>query len=128
MGKTDQAIAMMSMEERKEFKVDVTSFDWAEGYHNQIYGLRRFYLKEDVMAPESKFKQVLQKNNPDYFHDIQLAWDTTSNLVYKNNSVYFKDILSQTNFNVYVNRLMKQSGSKPHVETSLALPNSEKRN
>ena len=33
-GKTDQAWALMSSEEKKEFKIEVTTFDWEEGIYN----------------------------------------------------------------------------------------------
>lgn len=46
---------MMSPEERLEFKIDVSQFDWKTGVANSIYGLRRFYLKEDILPPESSY-------------------------------------------------------------------------
>ena len=55
LGKTDHAWALMSPEEKKEFKIDVAQYDWEEGVFNEIFGLRRFYLKEDVLPPEAMF-------------------------------------------------------------------------
>lgn len=45
----------MDPDERLEFKIDVSSFDWKTGVANSIYGLRRFYLKEDILPPESSY-------------------------------------------------------------------------
>ena len=38
----------MSPEERLEFKIDVSLIDWDIAMQNHIYGLRRFYVKEDI--------------------------------------------------------------------------------
>jgi len=59
LGNTDRAWALMSDRERKDFKIDVTAFSWDDAFFNYIFGLRRFYFKEDVLAPEAKFQQLL---------------------------------------------------------------------
>jgi len=44
---------MMNDEERREFNIDVMSIDWVKAEMNFMYGIRRFFLKEDIMPPES---------------------------------------------------------------------------
>ena len=66
------------------------------------YGLRRFFMKEDVLGPESNYIQVMQKNRPELFHDIRVAAKISSHISFKTNQVYFKDILNHKNFNQYV--------------------------
>ena len=118
----------MSQEERQEFKIDCGTFDWVEAYVSQIYGLRRFYLKEDVLPIESKFKQLLQKNSPDYFHDIRTSVDATKDIVYKTNTVYFKDIASQHNFNSYISRMTKPHNTSKNTIDQPIYPSKVKRN
>lgn len=55
LDQTQKVFKMMSPEERLEFKIDVSQFDWKTGVANSIYGLRRFYLKEDILPPESSY-------------------------------------------------------------------------
>jgi len=76
---------------------------------HQIHGLRRFYLKEDVPAPEDQMLQLLQKGSPDWFHDVRLANAATKNVVACTNEIYFRDILTEANFHAYVATLTKQS-------------------
>ena len=54
----------------------MTSIDWAKAEQNFMYGIRRFFLKEDCMPPESKFQQLLAKSrsNVEYFHDARTAF------------------------------------------------------
>ena len=53
---SERAWNVMSDSERVEFNIDVTSIDWAKAEQNFMYGIRRFFLKEDIMPPESKFQ------------------------------------------------------------------------
>ena len=46
----------MSDLERREFNFDVTSIDWALAEHRFVNGIRRFFLKEDIMPPEAEFE------------------------------------------------------------------------
>ena len=95
----------MSSEEKAEFKIDAAQFNWTEAMHNQIYGLRRFYLKEDVQPPESSYNQLFQKNRPELFYDIKTALQATANVFYRTNSAYEKNILDTHNFNAYIMHL-----------------------
>lgn len=112
---TDKAVARMSDQERKEFRIDEKSFTWDSAFFNHIFGLRRFYLKEDVLPPEAKMRQLLQKGNPDWFHDVRTAFDATKTVVGMTNRIYFKDILMVHSFNAYVKsltRLCRTNGSR----------------
>ena len=48
---SDRAWTAMSPEERKEFKIDVSLIDWDIAMRNHIFGLRRFYINEDIVDP-----------------------------------------------------------------------------
>ena len=45
----------MSEQEKKDFNFDVTTIDWTKAEQNFLYGIRRFFLKEDVLPPEACF-------------------------------------------------------------------------
>ena len=53
---SDRAWSVMSDLERQEFNIDVCSIDWVKAETNFLFGIRRFFLKEDIMNPESNFK------------------------------------------------------------------------
>ena len=48
LSNTDRTWAAMSDEERREFKIDVQIFNWEDALMHHIYGLRRYFLKEDI--------------------------------------------------------------------------------
>lgn len=50
----------MSPEEKKEFYIDVREYDWRSMIYAMAYGLRRYVIKEEAVAPSSTgYKQVL---------------------------------------------------------------------
>ncbi len=80
----------MSESERKMFRIDETTFKWGSAFYNHIFGLRRFYLKEDVPPPEAQMKQLLQKGDPDWFHDVRTAFEASKNVTHHlTNRIYF---------------------------------------
>ena len=107
---TDRALALLSESEKREFRIDERSFKWDSAFYNHIFGLRRFYLKEDVPPPEAKMKQLLQKVNPGWFLDVRTALDASKNVISANNTIYFRDILRADSFNAYVKSLTKLCG------------------
>ena len=42
----------MSDSERQEWNMDLKSIDWREAEMSFMFGIRRFFLKEDILAPE----------------------------------------------------------------------------
>jgi hypothetical protein len=84
----------MSAEERIEFKIDVAIIDWNIGMRNHIFGLRRFYLHEDIMDPNDQ-QQLLQKTQIDWFHDLHVAYTGSSNLKTRSIKPYCREIVSQ---------------------------------
>ena len=48
-----RAWSLMCDQERAEFNIDVKSIDWQEAESNFIFGIRRFFLEEDILPPES---------------------------------------------------------------------------
>ena len=69
-----------------------------------MYGIRRFFLKEDIMPPESKFRQLLAKSrsNVEYFHDAKVALRAAQNINRRSNQEYFSDVLSHEKFNAFL--------------------------
>lgn len=53
---TDLVWAMMSSEERKTFKINNREYDWDKVFFNHIYGIRRYYFREDILAPEAEMQ------------------------------------------------------------------------
>ena len=51
-----RAWSLMSDQEKNEFNFDVKSIDWTECELNFLFGIRRFFLKEDTLPPEAQFK------------------------------------------------------------------------
>ena len=94
----------MSDAERVEFNIDVTSIDWAKAEQNFMYGIRRFFLKEDIMPPESKFQQLLAKSrsNVEYFHDARVAIRASQSVNRRSNQEYFSTVLSHEKFNAFL--------------------------
>ena len=95
----------MSDQEKKEFRIDVNTFNWDQCFLHTIFGLRRYYMKEDILPPDAHFRQLLQKNSADWFHDIRTAKSATLMVTYKTTTIYFQDILQPKNFQAYVKNL-----------------------
>ena len=49
---SDQVMELMSEEEKQIFNIDVSIIDWYEAETYFLYGIKRFFLKEDMLAPE----------------------------------------------------------------------------
>ena len=77
-----------------------------------MYGIRRFFLKEDCMPPESKFQQLLAKSrsNVEYFHDARTAFRAAKQVTRRSNQDYFNDVLSHEKFNEYVQAKFQGTG------------------
>ena len=59
---------------------------------------------------------MLQKRTPDWFHDIRVANEMTSNHTYKTTLGHFKEILSQHNFRAYCDLIQKST--RPYMGKS----------
>ena len=117
LSNTDRTWAAMNEAERREFKIDVAMFNWDDGFMHHIYGLRRYYLKEDIMSPTAGFQQLLQKGQPDPFHDVRLSSEAVKIVPTKSNTAYFADILSSSNFHAYVQAMTSSHNSKRDNES-----------
>jgi hypothetical protein len=60
--------------------------------------VRRFFIKEDIPSPESSYKQLLAKNQIEWFHDVKTARRLTRFTRTKDNVVYFNAILQQAKY------------------------------
>jgi hypothetical protein len=65
------------------------------------FGVRRFYEKHDIIAPERNNVQLLSKNQLEYFHDIKFAIDSVKFMQPKDNTTYFQTILQSANYKDY---------------------------
>ena len=101
---SDRAWHLMSDKEKVDFNFDVTSIDWATAEGNFLYGIRRYFLKEDVLPPEAHFRQLLAKDRIELFHDARLAYSITNTVASKSNTAYFDGILNPKLFNEFVER------------------------
>ena len=70
--------------------------------HNFSYGLRRFFIKEDILPPNAGYDQLVAKNQVGLIHDIKLAYEGTSFLKPMDNVGYFQTILNKQKFDDYV--------------------------
>jgi len=50
-----QAWDLMSDSEKAVYNFDVTSIDWQSAEINFLHGIRRYFLKEDILPPEANF-------------------------------------------------------------------------
>lgn len=91
----------MSAEEKSEFRIDNRLIDWAHATQGFCYGIRRFYAKEDIVSPDTGYKQLLSKNLTGYFHDLRVASAENPSLMEKDTQVYFNSILSRERFQNY---------------------------
>lgn len=99
---SQQAWNMMSQEERALYNCDVTSIDHDRAVADFIFGIRRFYLKEDILSPESQFKQLLAKQSSEYLHDVRTAYRSAQKVNRMSVAETFPSILSHDRFNAYV--------------------------
>jgi hypothetical protein len=53
----------MSPSESQEFLIDVRKVDWEACTRGFCYGIRRYVVKEDAVAPSTGYFQMLKKNN-----------------------------------------------------------------
>ena len=92
----------MDANERLEFPFDTRAINWEKCLSGFYFGIRRFFIKEDVVSPESGFKQLLAQNQIDWFHDIKAANKNSQSIALKDNSVYFAAVLSSQKFQDFV--------------------------
>lgn len=100
--RSERAWHIMSEKEKHDFNFDVTSIDWGAAEGNFLYGIRRFFLKEDVLPPEANFRQLLAKDRIELFHDARLAYDITKTVQAKSNAAYFDGMLNHNMFNDFL--------------------------
>jgi len=53
---------LMSPEEKAVFPFDIRLVNWNICLPGFVYGIRRYFLREDCLSPESGYNQVLKKN------------------------------------------------------------------
>lgn len=63
----------MSAQEQATFKFNIRMVEWQKCLHGFYYGIRRFYLKEDIYSPEDGWTQLCKKNRLGYFYDRNLS-------------------------------------------------------
>jgi hypothetical protein len=52
----DKILSVMSPEEKMAFPINVKTIDWQKCIQRFCYGIRRFYIKEDVVGPETSYE------------------------------------------------------------------------
>lgn len=81
----------MSAEEKALFPIDVRNINWSHMHKLFSYGIRRFYIKEDIVPLENTYYQMLSKNQIELFHDVRTAVKVKG--VFKSNLSYFQSVL-----------------------------------
>ena len=84
------------------FVVDVQTIDWKTAIYAFAYGLRRFFIREDTIAPDRNLVQILPKNETSLFEDITKARNAARYVYAKDNIVYFQSVLSQQKFQDFI--------------------------
>jgi hypothetical protein len=69
----------MSADEQREFPIDVRKIDWKKAISEFAYGIRKFYIKEDIVSPMTNYSQLLSKNQIECGHDIKVAFSLKLN-------------------------------------------------
>lgn len=68
-----KAIDYMSADQQELFFMDVRKVDIQKEAQNFFYGLQRYYLGQDLLQLELRFKQVVSFNQNDYGFDLKFA-------------------------------------------------------
>jgi hypothetical protein len=84
---------MMSDEEKIEFNFNIMTLSWNKSYYGFCYGLRKFYIKEDIPAPETGFKQLLAKQQLNWNYDMNMAAQVTAHVKESSTTEHFMAIL-----------------------------------
>lgn len=92
----------MSPEEKIEFNFDISGIDWSKSYSGFQFGIRKFFMKEDVPAPELGFTQVLAKQQAGLAHDLTFSNNATLFVKYQSNNRYFASILNKDRYKSFV--------------------------
>lgn len=87
----DHVLATMTDQDKRDFPIDIRGMDWDRCLTLFSYGIRRFFIKEDTVAPYS-FEQLLCKNQIELAHDIKTAYRAKVS-GFKTNVGYFKELL-----------------------------------
>lgn len=98
---------MLSPEEKQEFFCDPKEINWEKYLDVFMQGIMIYTLKEDKIAPEYKFENVLMKNFPRYRHSRE-AFAERKNFREKDISIYEQQILNEDRYNRFfkVNKAM----------------------
>lgn len=88
----DYILATMSPEDKLVFPIDVRRINWSECFQLFAYGIRRFFIKEDIVGPQMRYEQLINKNQLEFAHDLKTAYRSNVGS-FKSNLSYFKDVL-----------------------------------
>ena len=92
----------ISQQEKIEFNCDVKSIIWPQYFEKYLKGLAIWVLKEDMVAPQHNFKQIVLKNRMEYFKDFKSTMEHQINFIEKDSSIYEKKILQAEKYLRYL--------------------------
>ena len=98
----DKFWVLMSPEEKEEFACDSHRINWKHALVGFSYGIRRYFMKEDCLAPTDGYRQLIAKNQIPWLNDIRYASAYQPALTDKNLSVYFPSLLQPLRFADYL--------------------------
>lgn len=120
---SDEIWSLMSTADQKLFPFNVRLVDWTKCLQGFQFGIRRFFIKEDCLGPDSPYGQLFVKNQVPWFHDIRVANRRNDMFTTKDNMIYFKKVLNQESFKRYISRIASNSYfkkptkiPKPHAQ------------
>jgi hypothetical protein len=88
----DRILETMSPEDKLAFPINVRNIDWKLCFQTFAYGIRRFFIKEDIVGPQMRYEQIINKNQLEFAQDIKTAYKAYSGGL-RSNLSYFKDVL-----------------------------------
>ena len=75
--------------------MDITEANWGTTYQDFVYGIRKFYLKEDIPSAELNYNQLLVKMNAASNYDQIVALDISKTMEESDNVTFFNSILDK---------------------------------
>ena len=87
------------------------------------YGIRRYFMKEDCLAPSDGYTQLILKNHIKWMNDVRYAAKTNSALKSKDLSVYYNSVMSPQRFSDYLEQRSIIKKSKNSQESKKAYIN-----
>jgi hypothetical protein len=88
--------------DRNEFLIDLRKIDVGAEGRNYIYGLAKYYMREDIPAIDSGLRQIVQMNQLNFNHDLRFGHQTYSELKYRDLKDLYSYILDPSKYEQFL--------------------------